>query len=433
MPAAAAQASRRRLMLATALYVVLTVVYFAAAARERITTHTPYNHFALLAKGWLSGRLDMLEPPPYYAHGNDFALFDGKWFVVFPAFPAVLLLPAVTIAETVEKVRDGQVFLWLAGLGPAVLFLALERLSSAGRSAHGQRANAGLALLFALGTVYWFTAEQGTVWFAAHVVGVSLAALYLLASIGAAHPLLAGLWLGLGFWTRAPLAFALPLFVFEAAAASFDGRPRPAALASFARRMALFAAPFCLLLCLFLLHNKARFGSPFETGYRYLTVVWQERMEKWGLFSYHYLARNLGVVLTSLPYLEKLPGGGARLQISIHGVALWLTTPVYLMLLWPQRRSRTFWALALTALCVAAPTLLYQNTGQRQFGFRFSNDFAVFLFAMLAVGLPRLTRRFWALGLVGVAVNLFGALTFERARFDRFYTHDPAAQIYQPD
>ena len=30
-------------------------------------------------------------------------------------------------------------------------------------------------------------------------------------------------------------------------------------------------------------YNRARFGDPLEFGYRYLTVLWRPRMEKWGL------------------------------------------------------------------------------------------------------------------------------------------------------
>lgn len=424
--------TRRSLWMAAGLYLALTAVYFACAAPERVWQHTPYNHFALQARAWLDGHLDLGRSPPMYAHGNDFAQFEGRWYVVFPAFPAVLLLPAVAVAESVEKVRDGQVFLWFAGAGPAIFFLALSRLSGLGRSAHGERANLALAGVLGLGTVYWFCAEQGTVWFAAHVIGVALAALYLLASIDGERPLLAGLALGLGYWTRSPLLFAAPLFVIEAArAASRRGTPAQAA-AGLARRLALFALPLGALLLLSLWYNRARFHDPFEVGYRYLTVGWQARIEKWGLFSYHYLARNLGVLLTSLPFQGK-GEGVAPFTISIHGVALWLTTPLYLLLLWPRKTGPTFWALALTVACVAAPSLLYQNTGQVQFGYRFSNDYAVFLLAMLALSRPRARAWFWALGLWGVAVNAFGALSFDRARFSRFYGGDAPTMIYQPD
>ncbi|MCS6901246.1 MAG: hypothetical protein RMJ98_16455, partial [Myxococcales bacterium] len=195
--------------------------------------------------------------------------------------------------------------------------------------------------------------------------------------------------------------------------------------------LVLFALPLGLLLGLSLWHNYARFHDPFEVGYRYLTVVWQARIEKWGLFSYHYLARNLGVVLTSLPFQGR--GGGASLQISIHGLAIWLTTPIYLLLLWPRRKPGTWWALGLTAACVALPSLLYQNTGQVQFGYRFSCDYAVFLLAMLAISRPKLGIGFWVLALCGVLVNAFGALTFDRPRFAHFYADERTGAIYQPD
>jgi hypothetical protein len=423
---------RRPLWIALGLYLVLTAIYLACAAPERVWQHTPYNHFAHQARSWLDGRLELGYPPPAYAQGNDFARFEGRWYIVFPPFPAVLLLPAVALAESVEHVRDGQVFLLLAGAGPALFFLALERLRALGRSEHGERTHGALALLLGLGTVYWFCAEQGTVWFAAHVVGLALAALYLYLSSGAAHPWLAGLVLGLAFWTRAPMLFAAPLFLIEATAASLQQGTWRAALRHFVGKILRFSLPLGALLALSFWHNHARFHDPFEVGYRYLTVAWQGRIERWGLFSYHYLARNLGVLLTSLPFRGVSPGA-APLQVSAHGLALWLTTPVYLFLLWPRRRGVTWWALGSTALCVALPSLLYQNTGQSQFGYRFSNDYAVFLLAMVAVSRPRLGPWFWALGLWGVLINGFGALTFERTAHGRFYAFDRALPVYQPD
>src|SRR5581483_7025267 len=107
------------------------------------------------------------------------------------------------------------------------------------------------------------------------------------------------------------------------------------------------------------------------------------RIDKWGLFSVHYLARNLSVVLAGLPF-TKVPG--TPFQINAHGLALWITSPFYLWCLWPRRTGGLFWATLVTTACVAAPDLLYQNTGWIQFGYRFSNDFAPFLIVLLALG-----------------------------------------------
>ena len=271
---------RRRLKLALAVYAAFTLAALLVAPSALYSGHTPYNHFALLAESWLSGRLDLGSLPPAYTGNNDFAEFDGRYYVVFPPFPALLLVPLVAVLGGAEHVRDGLFFLLLSGSGPALLFLALEKLRQREHSVRSERENLALAALFGFGTVYFFSAVQGTVWFAAHVVAVALAALYVLFSIGAERPLAAGLCLGLGFATRSPLLFAAPLFVFEAtrAAAPADALcplERPLAYARaldrprLARSLGLFALPIAIVLLLTFWHNAARFGDPFEVGYRY--------------------------------------------------------------------------------------------------------------------------------------------------------------------
>jgi len=427
----------RRLAWALAIYVGSTLLLLACAAPATLREHTPYNHFALLAEAWLSGRLDLGGPPPSYAHGNDFALYGGKWFVVFPPFPSVLLLPAVALAGAAERVADGRFFLLLAGVAPAVMFLVLERLRERGETARSELENMVLSSLFCFGSVYFFSSLQGTVWFAAHVVAAGLTALYLLFALGAERPLLAGLCLALAFATRAPLLLAAPLFVFEAVRRARWEKPRGQAiierfdLGRLSRLFAWFALPLAVVVAVSCYHNAARFDDPFETGYRYLDIAWSKRIAKWGLFDYHYLARNLGVMLTSLPWL---PAGKGPVQVSGHGLALWVTTPLYLWLLFARRWSELSRALLVSAALVALPTLFYQNTGWVQFGYRFSNDYAPLLFALLALVGPPLRGGFVLAAAFSVIVNFFGALTFGRPEHARFYAIEPTQRVsYQPD
>ena len=63
---------------------------------------------------------------------------------------------------------------------------------------------------------------------------------------------------------------------------------------------------------------------------------------------------------------------------------------------------------------------------------RFALDYLVLLFAMLAVGGRRFGLGFHALVPWAVAVNLFGAITFDRAH--RFYDRDATQRVLvQPD
>lgn len=424
-----------------AIYALVEVVLIALTPAARLHGHTPFNHFALLAETWLHGHLDLPNGPPEYTGFNDFAVYGEKIFVSFPPLPALLILPLVALCGSAEATPDGLFFVVLAGLAPAILHLALDALSASGRSRRTARENALLAILFAFGTVYFFTSTQGTVWFAAHVVGAACAAGYLYASIGAERPALAGLCLGLGFATRTPLAFAFPLFAFElwrAARLAEDGSTRVLGLSSrvLTAKAPRFVAPLVVVLGVLAWHNRARFGDVTEFGHKYLAIVWKARIERWGLFSFHYLGRNLAIALASMPWLGQK---AAPFVVNAHGLALTVTSPFFAWALWPRAEREagaraTHAALALTALAVAAPSLLYQNSGWIQFGYRFSNDFAPFLVAMIAVGGRRFGPTFAVLAAFAVAVNAFGAATFQRAGFERYYHVDGTQRvIFEPD
>jgi hypothetical protein len=457
----------RRLLVAFAVYLVSAVTFAAVAGPGRLTEHTQFNHYAHLANAWLHGRQDLKNGPPPYAMGNDFAQFDGKTYISFPPFPAVLMLPFVALAGSPEQFRDGQFVCWLAGVGPAVLFLVLEKLRRTRRSKRTEAENGALSLLFSFGTVYFFTAVQGTVWFTAHVVGVALVALYLLFALDAERPLLAGAMLGCAFATRPTVALAAAFFALEAVRVSATGGiPKEGSFAERARetwrrldqaallrRWATFAAPILAVLTLLAWLNFLRFRRFDPTvGHEYLTVAWAGRIQKWGLFGYHYLGKNLGIMLTELPWLPARgtpisvwlprPGdfaahpGAPPFQINEHGLAVWFTTPFYLWLLRPKKRGWLHDVTLIGALGPLMMNLLYQNSGWQQFGYRFSNDYAPLLFVLLAVGGRPMKRLFACAAVWAVACNLFGAVTFNRGvqAFDRFYFREGSQSVvYQPD
>jgi hypothetical protein len=450
---------RRRLLLAAMVYVVASVVYALFAGPDRLGEHTAFNHYALMADAWLHGRQDLPHGPPAYSMNNDFAEFNGKTYVSFPPFPAVLMLPLVKLAGSPENFRDGQFVIWLAGIAPAVLLLVLEKLRRTARSNRTEIENVALALLFAFGTVYFFTAVEGTVWFAAMVVGTSCQALYVLFALDAERPVLAGAMLGCAFLSRPTMLLAAPLFALEAVRVTCREFPPPGRTFTvrvraawrdldrlgLAKSYAAFALPLLAAFAFNSLLNHARYQSwsPFDPGHEYLTVGWRSRMIRWGLFGYHYLGKNLGVALTNLPWLpskDAVAVFGAPFKINEHGLALWFTTPIYLWLLWPRRfdgQSDRKWLYMVAALSAALPAgmdLLYQNSGWRQFGYRFSNDYVVLLFVLLAIGARPMRALFAACAAWSLAWNVFGAATFDKARFDRFYFRDGSQTVvYQPD
>jgi len=152
-----------------------------------------------------------------------------------------------------------------------------------------------------------------------------------------------------------------------------------------------------------------------------LNVRWTDRIQRYGLTNFSFLARNLSCALTLTP---KLLAKSPYIQFSWHGMSLLLTTPAYAYLLWPRVRGPLHTVLWVIVAPIAILGLMYQNDGWVQFGYRFSNDFAFALMMLLAIGGRPLTRLWKALILVGAGVNLFGAITFGRMwqyYFDGFF------------
>jgi hypothetical protein len=431
-----------------ALFAVGLVVY-GLVAWDRIGRPSTDPHFVYQADAWLHGRA-AIDPPlagDDWAHVETVALDDGTTasgrrlitrpafrtldgrelaitrirqslgktaYVSFPPFPAVIMLPGAAIAG--RAANDVLPTLLVAALILPLALLALRRLARAGLSARSLGDDLWLVAALAFGSVLWFSAVQGKVWYTAHVVGVALALVYVWASIEAAHPVAAGLALGAAALTRTAMAFMVPLLICEAwracgglAAWRADRRAMVRALA---RPLIRFAVPLAAFAVAGMVFNQVRFGSPTEFGHSYLKVRQQAQIEQYGLASYHYLARNLAVAFTLLPELLPRP---PYVQISGHGLALWFTTPVLVLLLWPRERGPLHRPLWLCVAAVALPSLLYQNSGWVQFGYRFSLDYLVLLILLLAVGGRPLTRTVKALIVAGIVINLFGAVTFDRA------------------
>lgn len=437
---------------AAAIFALALIVYGIFAA-ERLATHSPDNHFSYLADSYLHGTLSVRCQPealrartcPPGGGGNDWALYNDKWYVAFPSFPAVVYMPAVALFG--RDFANRRLDIALGALAPALLYLLLARLSREKKSERTWKENVLFSLLFAFGTVFFFSSIQGSVWFVAHVINASLVIGYLWYALDARNPIAAGVLLGLAIHTRANMAFAAPFFAIEALRVHRANGKAPETLfdywtgadkAKAIRACVEFAIPVAIAVFVTRYLNYLRFEDWNETGYRYLQIGWRGRIERWGLFNYHYLGRNLGIFLASTPWFTR---DFPYVVVSLHGLAIWVTTPNFLELVRLRVKGTHGYTLflALSAGAVLAVLLLYQNSGWVQFGFRFSNDVAPFAIVLLALNGAKINRLWLAAFAIAVAVNTFGAWTFERQIVLRgqrvtFYDNDYTQNRYfQPD
>jgi hypothetical protein len=430
LPAAGPLPALRRWAQAHRVELLLFVVAYAALASfssQRFLRQSAAPHFVYQAQAWLEGRLDV--DPGVLPNLEDWACVrevagrkvrcegpvrtTDRWYVSFPSFPAVVMLPFVALHG--YQFNDTSFGVLVGALALALFYALLRALSRQGEQPRSEGESAALALLLGFGTLFFYCAIRGEVWFSAEVMGVAFTCLYLRFAVGARRPLLAGLCFAMATLTRTPLVFTGLFFVLEVLC------PGPARLQQLrrlgerarpvARSLGLFAAGAAPLALLAAAYNVYRFGAPGEFGHAFL---YNNRVnadiDRYGLFDLHYLPRNLEAAFLSLPRLSLQP---LRLDYDPHGLSLLLTLPLLLLLLVPRARPRLHWPLWLTVAACALPGLLYQNTGYMQFGFRFSLDYTPYLLLLFAIGGWSLRRPgVLALALLGVVVNFWGAVAF---------------------
>lgn len=338
-----------------------------------------------------------------------------RYFVSFPPGPAWLMMPLAAIWG--YEVNDVLFTVFFGALNMALIFLLLERLAVGRLTRRSREDNLWLTALFGVGSVHLWSAILGQVWFTALILGITFTVAYILCAIDARRPFWAGLFLALGFSTRTPLVFSA-LFFF--AFVFFPGGKwiglEKERVKWALKKLVLFCLP-CLVVGLGLLWmNHIRFAEWSEFGHRLLAGGRIGRIQEYGLFNWHFVDKNLAAAFALMP---KFQAEYPYIQISRHGLSLFLTTPALLYLLWPRPREteeqRFFYRLSWVVVAILAiPHFLYQNTGYEQFGYRFSLDYMAYLTMLLALGGRPLTRVFKALIVAGILVNAFGAITFKR-------------------
>jgi len=406
---------------------LVSVAVLASFSSQRFLRQSEAPHFVYQAKGWLEGRLDL--DPEVLPNLEDWAcvrevagkkvrcegrpLAGDRWYVSFPSFPAVVMLPFVALHG--YQFNDTSFGVFVGALAVALFYALLRYLAKEGETARDRTENVGLALILAFGTLFFYASIRGEVWFSAEVMGVAFTCLYVRNAVKARRPVLAGLFFSMATLTRTPLLFSGLFFVLEALCPGPDRLTQLRELGAHwkpaLRKLGLFALGAAPLGLLAAAYNVYRFGSPSEFGHAFL---FNNRVnvdiDRWGLFDLVYLQRNLEAAFLKLPSISLSP---LRLGYDPHGLSLLLTLPLLVFLVVPKLRPRLHWPLWLTVAVTALPGLFYQNTGYMQFGFRFSIDYTPYLLLLFAVGGWSLRNRaVLAAVALGVLVNFWGAVAF---------------------
>jgi hypothetical protein len=380
------------------LFLSMLAVYLVVMSFTGIwpLSHNTFNSYSLQAQAWLSGRLDVGQNYSYL----ELARFGGKYYVSFPPFPSVIILPFVAIFGT--DTPDNILTLLAAFIGA---FFAFKTAVSLGRS----REEAVFWSLFTtIGSSFLFISFNGMVWFMAQTFAFALcmAAIYF-----AVTPILWHGHLALGLWACAigcrPFQLIyLPVFVFLLLS------KLKAADEKVQKGLVWLIAP-AIMMFFYVALNLARFGNPLEFGHNYLI---EHLNAKYGQFSLQYIFENLPRLL--LP--PSMKGGKVDFP-EYNGFAFYLASPIFISIFIYQlahiirKGAKNKIAVLLLPVLISLHFLVFtmhKTMGGWHFGNRYTVDALPFAFlSLLLVIEDRSYKKIdYTLFFLGLALNVVGAV-----------------------
>jgi hypothetical protein len=431
-------------------------VYLAVASDGTLHfRQSNYPHHVLVADAWLHGQLHVRQAAldqisaPYYAaqHGRaeawyrqrgtrlsedewqrirarltppgfqDWATVDGKYYGYWGPAPAALLLPFVALAGL--EASDRLAGAIIGALTVLLTYLMLCEANRLGLLPSTAAAAAAVALLLGLGTVHFYLAVSGQVWFLSQIVAAFFLTLAIWAVLRSDRAwwwaAVGGAAFGASFLARNSELFVSPFFLV-----AVIGMARRTSAAAWPRAVRLglaFGGPVLVAALLMLAFNHVRFGDAFETGFRSAVEVgakprFKAAFREHGAFSLHYVARNAYYYFVN-PLLQRHPQSGAW-TFDPYGNSMFLVTPALLYALRSYRRRNWLTAGAWVGggVCLAM-LLCYFATGWITFGNRYLLDLLPLGILLVAAGMEgRLTRVSVALIAVSVLVNSWGTYRF---------------------
>ncbi len=358
--------------------------------------HSSWNSYTLQAMAWRRGSLSLGQNYPWL----ELAIYEGEYFVSFPPFPSVVLLPFTFLfgVYTPNNLTNAA----FAKGTAAVAYRCLRRTGMRGAD------RAAAALLLTWGSNLMWMSTNGGVWFMAQALNMFLLVLALHCALAgrrvSAYALVA---CAVGCRPFSALAF-FPLFLcFYRKDHAAGGRFFNTAL----RQWKAFLIP-AVIAAAYMWYNYARFGSVLEFGHNYLPEFTEAEN---GQFHLSYILTNLGNI-----FLRPITlGEGGTLQYPVFdGFLFYIANPFFLLLFGQavsdlrHRRMDMMRAVLLAAMALNLLLLCWHKTfGGWQFGARYTCDLLPLALAYFCLAeRPALRRWEHAAACFGVMLNVYGAL-----------------------
>ena len=386
-------------------FLILTFLIYAATG-SGFVTHS--NYFTWLADAFLHGRLGLTKA----SHNLDELVpVNGRFYVIYPPMPAILLMPFVAIWGPTFSQTLGSVF--VASADVSLFYLLMRRLT------HDVRIQIWMTLLLSFGTIHWYIASVGSAWYFAHVTSFLFLTLAIYETFSKRRPFLIGLLLGASYWSRLPTVLSLPFFLIMLSD-KWLSKSNSFPLLGKINFIPLLKLGLGVVVFIILNfgYNYLRFGSPLDIAYS-LQARQEPDLYPRGLFAISYLPKHLWIFFLKPPvFISKPP----YIVPSLMGMSILFTTPAFIYSIFAGMRNKLALACWSAIFPIAFVEFIHGGVGWTQFGYRFAMDFYPFLLLLTVKGFGNEIR--WEHKLlicVGVLVNLWGVLWINKFHWSSLY------------
>ena len=396
-----------RYLILAGIFLITFFLYEHMLIWTGAANQTRYSYWNLLADEFLRGHLYLENP----SHTHDLTLYQGKWYVPMPPFPAIVMMPLAVLIGG-ENINTSDLSIFFSAINAVLVFLILDELVKRKWITLSRIGMLLLVALFVFGTPHLWVGIRGRAWFVSQIVTVTFLAVAIFAALRSWSPWLVGISLGAAIATRPNGIMAWP-FICAIAMQILKEEYGSVSRKQFMEWSIKTIIPMGVAVAGLLIYNYARFENYLDFGYTSINgdPVIVANAQRYGLFSPHYIIRNLKAMLFYVPAIQL----GTRWPIlpSATGMSIFLVTPPLIYLF--HHYERRWWILGAWASVFFNFILLvlYHNTGAHQFGYRYILDVIIPLIALLAVAMDqKIPWHFILLLLFSIAFNIYGAYWF---------------------
>lgn len=254
---------------------------------------------------------------------------DCRLYMQHSLGPALMVLPGVLVWG--KELNQALVSAVIGAMTAAVVYQIARKLSP------DTLTQVSLTALMIFGTIFWWVAANGGVWFFAHTTAVFFLFGAIYFTLVRRNPLAAGALLGAAYMCRPTVIMGGLFFVIMFSGLWLKPRAEGQPLLSISRidwrpaiQFALGLAPFLIWTAML---NYIRYDSPLEYGYNYVEsshqVAWAHAY-RFGNLDLRYMDLHPPVIFGTMPYFQR---GGAYPFVfpSWLGMAIWVSTPAFFL------------------------------------------------------------------------------------------------------